>query len=421
MECTSTAKRQPLPLWLFAALEWPYGIGAGTITLVAVYLLRKHGVPIAEATGVSAFAQLPATFYFLYSPAIDFLVRRRTWLMVMCSAVGLFSFLAITQSGSHHIRLIMALLFTMSIANMLVSAATGGIMATMLTREEKASVGSWVQLGNLGANALGFGALAWMSERVSLPVLGLCAAAMVLPGFAALLIAEPKLVVAKQSYGEVLRSMGHELRHTFLSWRSLPGMLLLLSPVGTGALITTFVGVSKDYGVTAGQIALVNGLGGGIATATGAMATLLMPKRWNRLIPYAVGGLFYGAASIGLGLAPVRPATFVVGMLAMNLMQGLVWGAYTGVILQTMAGPGRFQSSRYTVLNSLGNMPVVYMTWLCGKVAGRFDSHMASYFETAMNFAAAGIFFGWWFFLRKPWHAPEMEETPQILLAEKPA
>jgi hypothetical protein len=394
------ARRSP-PLPLFALLEAPYGMQATLYVVVPMYLMRNAGVSIEKAGAISALAIVPATFYFAYAPIVDFFMRRRTWLLLAVLTTALLCGSAIAWSPATHLQLVTGLLFASKVASMLISAATGGLMASMLDRAGKARVGAWVQIGNLGANSLFFGLLLFLIPHTTRPVLALVATlSILLPGLAVLAVDEPPRIAGTETYSSTLRGIGRELRSTFFSLRSLPGILLLVSPLGSSAILTVLSGLTGSYGASAAQLGFANGWGGGLFCAAGALCVLAMPAHWNRMIPYALSGIGYGAVSLLIGAAPLRPSTLIVGMLASNFAQGICYAAYTGVILQTMGIGGRCQSSRYTILNSAGNLPVVYMTAIEGVVAGRYGAHSVGLFDGAMNLLTVAIFFAWWAWIR---------------------
>ena len=367
---------------------------------------------------MTAFCNLPATFYFAYSPIVDFFMRRRTWWLVALVITALISGVAVALSGAaSRLQLVAGLLFAGSVAAMLLSAATGGLMASLLDVRGKGKVGAWVQLGNLGANSLLFGFLLFLAPHCTRPVLGVVVAVLILlPGIAVLMVQEPQQSKSDTTYRATMTGIGRELKATFLSLRSLPGILLLGSPIGSGAITTIISGLSHEYGATNEQLGFANGWGGGLFTAAGSLCLLMMPSRWNRLIPYAVSGVIYGGVSVLIACGPLRPSTLIVGLLASNFVQGICFAAYTGVILQTMGMGGRCHSSRYTILNSVGNLPVVYMVAIEGMVAGHFGTRSIGVFDGALNLGTAALFFAWWVWVRE--RHPRFVELPESVLVE---
>jgi PAT family beta-lactamase induction signal transducer AmpG len=391
------------PLALFSLLEAPYGMQSAVVTLVPMYLMRSAGLGIEQAGAIAAFCLLPSTFYFAYSPLVDFFVRRRTWLLMAVFTTALLAATVIGLSGSTgRVQLITGMLFTSTVASMLISAATGGLMSALLDARGKARVGAWVQVGNLGANSLFFGLLLFVYPHCSRPVLGLLAGlAILVPGLAGFAVREPRRVPAAETYVATLRGIAREFKATFLSLRSLPGILLLLSPMGSGAITGVMSGLTKEYGASADQLGFANGWGGGLLTAAGALGVLLMPARWNRMLPYALAGAIYGGVSLLIATGPLQPMTLIVGLLASNFVQGIAYAAYTGLLLQTMGIGGRCHSGRYTILNSIGNVPVVYMTALLSQVAGRFGTRSVGVFDGALNLLTVAIFLAWWTWVRR--------------------
>jgi PAT family beta-lactamase induction signal transducer AmpG len=401
MPADDAAVRRSTPVPLFALLEAPYGMQSALTLFIPMYLLRAAGVGIEQASAIAAFCMVPTTFYFAYAPLADFFMRRRNWLLLATLLTGLLSGAAVAVTDGQHVRFVTAVLFSSTVASMLISASTGGLMSTLLSSGQKAHVGAWVQVGNLGANGLFFGLLLFLEPRCSRAALvSVTTLSILLPGLAAFWIHEPARQKTEESYGTVLRGIGREMRGTFFSWRNLPGILLLVSPIGTGAIATVLSGLTREYGASAAQLGFANGWGGALFTAAGALCVLLTPKRWNRMLTYVLAGIVYGAVSLMIASGPLRPATLIVGLLASNFVQGIAYAAYTGVILQTMGAVGRVQSSRYTILNSIGSLPLVYMTALEGMVAGHLGARSVGVFDGGLNLLTVAVFFVWWAWMR---------------------
>lgn len=313
-----------------------------------------------------------------------------------------------------HVHLLTALLFASTMASMLLSAVTGGLMSTLLTPLQKARVGAWVQLGSLGGQSLGFGLLIWLSAHAGRTVLAAATLFLLLPGLAILWVRELVRAAHQAKPRQVLRESFSDLRATFFNLRKLPALVLILLPEGTGALVTILTGLTGDYGVTAGQLAFANGLGGGVFTMAGALCVLLFPAHWNRMVPYALSALLYGLVSLAIAAGLMRSSTLIAGMLLSNFAQGIVYAAYTGVLLQTINASGRIQGTTYSLLNSMGNLPLIYMTWAEGRVAGHFGARTVSLVDGTSNLLVAGMFFAWWLLAGQRSESAEAAETPAL-------
>ena len=93
--------------------------------------------------------------------------------------------------------------------------------------------------------------------------------------------------------------------------------------------------------------------------------------------------------------------TLITGLLISNFARGLTFACYTGVVLQMMGTGGEGNSTRYMLLNSIGNIAVIYMTWTAGIVVGRFGTRSLGVFDGLANILAALTFVCWWIFWRR--------------------
>ncbi len=171
---------------------------------------------------------------------------------------------------------------------------------------QKAKIGTWNQIGNLGGQSLLFGLLVLLEARVNHGVLGVMTTLLIAAPLVALisLRARPH-VPTRRGRMESLRSVSRELRFVLLRRAAIPSLLLLLLPVGTGAIASVLIGMSDQYGASPVQLAFANGWGGAVFTMAGCGAALLFPARWNRMVPYALAAAVYGVTSLGIWAAPL--------------------------------------------------------------------------------------------------------------------
>lgn len=237
------------------------------------------------------------------------------------------------------------------------------MIALTQTENGKNKAAAWMQGGSLAAQALGGALLLYFSKLMPVWLLVLSAALLVTcPALVALTIPEPPVQNSAKEFRKTCAVMGTEIKATLFSWKSLPGLLLLLSPVGTGAAQSLFAAMARDYRVSENAVMLLNGVLGGVLTMLGAFAAVIVPAHWDRRIAYAAAGLVAACAGLYLALAPMHPAEYYVGVAAYMLTTGCCYGFFLGVVMVTLGDAGKSASSRYTILVSLGNLPVVYMT-----------------------------------------------------------
>src|SRR5580704_9008374 len=98
MDGSEAAVGRPLRPWLMGFLILPMAVLVNGFTTGALsYLLRIQGVNPGRGSEIIALLSVPATIYFLWSPITDFLVRRRTWLMVGGLIGGILMAISLAQ------------------------------------------------------------------------------------------------------------------------------------------------------------------------------------------------------------------------------------------------------------------------------------------------------------------------------------
>jgi PAT family beta-lactamase induction signal transducer AmpG len=125
--------------------------------------------------------------------------------------------------------------------------------------------------------------------------------------------------------------------------------------------------LARDYGVSGAQVAWINGIAGALLTTAGALSASLIPVRVRAPIAYLLVGLANAATLALLSLGPQRPAIYFASTALFLFTVGAGYALFTAVSLEFLGGSGKSGSSRYAIINSLGNLPVSYMTWLDGR------------------------------------------------------
>ncbi|MGH9562139.1 MAG: MFS transporter, partial [Terracidiphilus sp.] len=353
--------------WLFGFLIAPDAvISLGLVGGALTFLLRNEGVDPARAASISALIALPHAIYFLWGPVTDFWLRRRTWLVLAATASAVALAAAFYQPNLAT-RWAVGLLFMGACCGVMVPAACGGMMGTLTRETNKRRASSAYQSGSLAVGAVVVFFLVRFGERFTLSTLGWMVAAMIfLPSLVAL-AAPSQPVISEQGARETLQRIGREFKSTFLRWEAIPYTLLVASPCASGAMIGLLPELARDYGVNGAQVAWINGLGGALLTTAGALLASLIPIRVPARIAFMVAGLVNTGTLALLSLGPQRPAVYFASTVLYLFTIGAGYALFTGVALEFLGGSGKSGSTRYAIINSLGNIPVVYMTWLDGR------------------------------------------------------
>jgi MFS transporter, PAT family, beta-lactamase induction signal transducer AmpG len=393
-------RHSPAP-WHFGILNLSHGVVTSGVTgTLLAYLLRQQGLTPHAIANESSLLILPGTLFFLWSPLTDFLLRRRTWLL-LASAVGSLAVLFALQMDSYASRGAVLLLFTATCLILLASAAIGGMVASLVRPEQKTRVGCFLQAGNLGGGALGGGALLLLAPHVSKFTLGAAAAAVVMaPALLVLVLHEPPVAKSGTGFAAQMLSMGREFRKTFLRLSALPAVLLLVSPLGSGGAIGILSSIAKDYGVSGNQVAWTNGIAGGLLTLSGALGMSLMPARFDIRIAYAVTGLVNAAVLAVFCVGTPRPWMYLLGSGLFLFTVGACWAMYSALVLKIVGAAGRSGGGRYAIGVSVANLPVAYMAALDGWGAKWFGPKGLPGIDMALSGAVALAFLAWFWWER---------------------
>ncbi len=386
--CQDAPRPWPAP-WIFALLALVNGVFQSYLITPLPYHLRQMGYSVDRIGSIVALVLLPMTIYFVWSPFIDLWFRRRTWIVMLAGVSGAMLCGAVPLLD-HHTKIATSLLFCGYGVSLMTNSGTGGLLALTQAKSNKARAAGWMQGGGLAATALGGAALLYCSKNLPMPVTCTLAGLMVfLPATIALTIHEPAPVPIAGAFSEHFAVMGREIRHSILSRKALPGLLLLVAPVGSGAAQSLFVAMAGDYHVGARGVMLLNGLLGGVLVMLGAFVVVLLPSEWDRRLGYAAAGGVCGLVGVCLACAPMTPTVYFVGIGCYLLTVGVCYSFFLGVVMQTMGVARKSASTRFTLLVSLGNLPVVYMTRLEGWGYSRFGAHGVPALDAAGNLLVA--------------------------------
>jgi PAT family beta-lactamase induction signal transducer AmpG len=298
-------------------------------------------------------------------------MRRRNWLIVGALSSAVMVVIAFYRPSLASPSVI-ALIFLSACLCQLVVSSCGGMMGALHSEASRRSASSFYQSGSLAFGALAIFVLASVAERYRLSTLGWIIAALVaIPALFA--FAAPRQeFIQTHGFSEAISRVWIEFKSTFFRWRAVPDTLLLLFPMGSGAAIGLLPGLATDYGVSGQQVAWMNGLAGALLTAAGAMAATLIPARIRASVAYLSSCLVNCLPLAILWLGPLRPATYFIGSTLYLFTIGTCYAFFTAVVLEFLGSSGKSGSGRYSIINSLGNVPVAYMAFLDGQGSARF-------------------------------------------------
>ena len=387
--------------WIFGILIAPSAVTAnGVIQGGALgYLLSVQHVTSGTQSHLIGLLALPTSLYFLWSPITDFFVRRRTWLLAGGLLAAGFMAVAFQQPGLSSFGALSLMLLSACCSQFVVSSC-GGMMGAMRSERSKRIACSFYQAGSLGLGALSVSVLIWLSPRVSRDTLALTAGALIgLPALFA--IAAPRQdEISTGSFGRTMHNVWLEFKGTFFRWEAIPYALCITFPMASGAAVSLIPGIAKSYGVSGDSVAWVNGLLGGLLTAAGSLTGTAIPARISAPVVYLSLGVINAATLAVLWLGPMTPANYYLGTLLYLFTVGIAYGFFTAVVLEFLGNSGKSGSGRYSIINSLGNVPVLYMIQVDGWGADRWGARGLSGIECVVG-GIGGTLLLSYFLLRK--------------------
>ena len=375
-------KRFTNPFYIFF-LVLPFGISAGFTTVTLPYLLTNNNFPIAMTATIVSVGVAANVWRFLWAPVADLTLSLRKWYwigLIACTATLLW--LCITPFTIKGEVLLTIIVFVSQVAATFVVLPVGGFMAHRIEETKKGMAAGWYQAGNLGGVGIGGGAGLWLATHYNILVAGvvLCVGS-ILCG----LIVQTIKDVERNKENSVAHQtvlMGKELLNMVRVPVVLFVMIVLLMPMGTGGASNLFSAIAGDWKTDADTVALVTGLLSGIVSAVGCVIGGWAADKWGVWIGY-LGAITVGAlVALGMAALPYVSIVYVGGVLAYAFGLGLVNAAFSAITLY--ATGKKNASTKYALLSSISNIPVVYMTEVDGWAHDQYGSKGMLVLESAL-------------------------------------
>lgn len=371
------------PFYIFF-LVIPAGISIGFVTVTLPYLLTKNGFTVAEASTIVAIGASAHLWRFLWGPIADLTLSLRKWFWIGTSlssiALLILCFTPFTKNGA---VLLTSVVFISQVAATFILLPVGGFMAHRIENLQKGRAAGWYQAGNLGGVGLGGGAGLWLATHYSIPIAGIAlVAGSLLFSFVIQLIADVQSNKDNTIVQEV-KTMGASIVSMIKIPIALFVIIMITMPIGTGALANIWSAVATDWKTDGDTVALVTGITSGLVSAIGCIAGGVIADRWGVWVAYLGSGIVCALVNIVMALFPYQPIVYIIGVLAYAFGTGLIYAAFSAVILFAIGK--KAAATKYSMLSSLGNVPVVFMTVVNGWVHDKYNSKYMLLVEAAIG------------------------------------
>jgi PAT family beta-lactamase induction signal transducer AmpG len=380
------------PIVFFLVL--PYGISAGFISVTIPFVLTQAGFSVAAAATIVAAGISANLWRFLWGPVADLTLTLHRWYLigVTLAAASLLAMSLVPLQPGETARA-SALVFLVTVAATLVVLPVGGMMAHTVADDCKGRASGWYQAGNLGGMFGGGGAGVWLAHHFSVAVSGGVLAAVMMACAGALAFVPD----VRPREGELISSRMREMGRDFLVMLRSPLYLFVIvivsSPVGSGAASGLWSAVAPDWRVSPDRVALVTGVLSGVVSAVGCVIGGWMCDRIGRWWSFFGSGAAMAVTTALMALAPRTPGAYDAGVLAYALWTGWVYAAYTALLLFVVQRGAA--STKYATLSSLGNLPTTYMTAFDGWAHDRYGAGGMLNAESMLGAGAVVIGLAW--------------------------
>jgi MFS family permease len=357
----------------FFFLVLPYGISNGFVSITLPFILTCAGFSVATAASVVAIGLSANLWRFLWGPVADLTLSARRWYLLglITTAATLF-LLGVMPFRQSTIGLLTITAFISQVAATLVVLPVGGLMAHTVAEEAKGRAAGWYQAGNLGGTGVGGGAGVWLASHFSKEIASTSLSVAMLASVAALYFVADVRLVTTETISQRMRLLGRDLLSMMKAAIPLFTIVLVCSPIGSGAMNNLWSAVASDWHANPNTVALVTGILNGIVSAVGCVVGGWIADRVGRWWAYFGSGAALALVTVIMAATARTSLVFSSGVIAYAFFGGVAYAAFSAVVLFAI-GRGA-ASTKYATLSSLGNLPVIYMTAFDGWVHDRFGT-----------------------------------------------
>lgn len=349
----------------FLFLCLPYGISGGFIGVTLPYLLVHQGFSVAGAAAITALGLSANIWRFLWAPFTDLTLSLHQWYLIgtgLCAVtLLLFCFIPLNTDSN---GILSITVFVTQVAATIVVSPVGGMMAKTVPKESKGRAGGWYQAGNLGGAGLGGGAGVWISTHASFQGAVIFLSIVMVCCCLALFFVPHVNARKDNTLREGFKIIYFDMKELIRSPIAVYSMAVVISPIGIGACFNVWSSVAAEWKVSANDVALFTGTIGGISQAMGCIFGGWASDKLGRWIAFFGAGMMMAMVTLAMSFLPQLPPSYKIGILLYDFAMGINFASFSAIVLHAI-GKG-LASTKYAVISSFGNIPVVGMTSLVG-------------------------------------------------------
>jgi predicted MFS family arabinose efflux permease len=380
-------RRFSSPLTYFF-LVLPFGISSGFLSVTLPFIFTRAGVPVATTAAVMAIGTSAVVWRFLWAPPVDLSLSTHVWYVtgLVGSAATLLVVVLVPPVPG---LLLTSVVFVSQVAATLLTLPVAGMIAHTVAEERKGMASGWYQAGSLCGTGVAGGGGVWLVTHSGTVMAGAVLAVSMLICSVALFYIPNVRPMSRSRIVERWRFFWSEFLEMVKSPMTLLVMALTSSPIGAGGAAQLWSAVAPDWRAGPNTVALVTGVLSGVLSAVGCVVGGWSCDRLGRFWAFFGSGTLLGAVAILLAAVPRTPQIYSAGVLGYAVVMGFAYSAFTALILSAI-GKGA-ATAKYAIVNSLGNVPVLYMTASDGWAHDRWGVGGMLYWEGLLGLAAVSI------------------------------
>jgi len=366
-------------------LVFPGGISQGFLTVAVPYLLTQQGFSVAETAGIIAIGFSANLWRFLWGPIVDISLSLKKWYWIsVFISIATLLLLCYASFGVKGILLLSIIAFVSQVAATFTLLPVNGFMAHCIEDSKKGIASGWYQAGSLAGVGFGGGVGLWLATHYSVIIAGIVLGAVsILFAFSVLLIKDIHSNGEKKILQEIA-VMGKDLFAMLKVPTTLFVIVLLSFPIGSGAAANLWSAIAQEWKIDSNTVALVTGILSGLVSAVGCIVGGVIVDRWGVWTGYLGTGAICAFITLIIAMMPLQPIVFIGGVLVYTFGIGLINAACTSVILFAIGKKN--VATKFSLLASLGNFPVVYMTAFDGWAHDKYNSRYMLLGEAVIGF-----------------------------------
>ena len=375
-------KSETKPFYIFF-LVIPAGLSQGFVSVALPYLLTQHGFSVATTASIVALGVFANLWRFLWGPVVDLSLSLHKWFWIgmLVSMVTILLLCFIPLSTKDQV-LISVMVFVSQVAGTFTLLPINGFMAKRIEEKNKGKAAGWYQAGSLTGVGLGGGAGLWLAEHYSIMIAGivLCIAS----GVFSLVIFLIKDIhhEKEKSILHKVAMMGKDVLVMLKIPLTLFVIIFIMLPIGTGSAANVWSAIAKDWQTDADTVALVTGIISGLVSAVGCVAGGYLADKKGVWFAYLGTGSFCALVTVLMAVFPYHRWVYISGVLVYAFGTGLVYAAFSALILYAIGKKN--VATKFSLLSSIGNIPVMYMTVVDGWTHDRYNSKIMLLTEAAV-------------------------------------